>query len=344
MHDFTLALAALVLSGIAAWALTFLVLRYATARELLDHPNHRSSHSAPTPRGGGLSIVLVVLFTLSLLMYWHKLPLTLAVPMLCAGATIALVGFIDDHQPLASGLRFAIQFLTVAICLIFYRPWAPVQLGNWSISSPWLLYPLFLVGTLWMSNLYNFMDGIDGIAGIEAVTVALAAAFVKLYQGELGWAILLFSIGGSSAGFLYWNWSPARIFMGDVGSGFLGLMFAFCLIGASAEHPGELWSWIILLGVFVADATTTLIKRLIRREHILSAHNSHAYQRLARRFGSHRVVTIMVLVVNIVWLMPLSLLAAFQPDVGWLYCLLALSPLVLFAAGDEWQTGRKSTR
>jgi Fuc2NAc and GlcNAc transferase len=182
---------------------------------------------------------------------------------------------------------------------------------------------------VWLLNLYNFMDGIDGIAGVEAVTVALAACLLAWLAGlgvEAWWPMLLLAAG--VAGFLVWNWPPARIFMGDAGSGFIGLMLGLLSIQAAQLSFELLAGWLVLLAVFVTDATLTLLRRLLRGQPLTEAHRSHAYQYAARRLGGHRSVTLAVAGINLLWLLPIAALMV----TGWLATIpglvLAYAPLV----------------
>jgi Fuc2NAc and GlcNAc transferase len=162
-----------------------------------------------------------------------------------------------------------------------------------------------------MVNLYNFMDGIDGIASIEAITVCFGGALVFFIAGptDHSWltpALLLASV----AGFLYWNYPPARIFMGDAGSGFLGFALAVLCVQAAWVAVGVFWAWIILLGVFVVDASVTLVRRMLRGHRLHEPHRSHAYQYASRKYGTHGRISLAVGAINLFWLLPLALLVA----------------------------------
>ena len=187
---------------------------------------------------------------------------------------------------------------------------------------------LYLV---WLLNLYNFMDGIDGIAGLEAVSVCLAIACVYWFSGNSGLMILPLILTASVAGFLFWNLPPARIFMGDVGSGWLGFMLGVLSIQAAAINQVYIWSWLILLGVFIVDATTTLFTRLCRGDKIYEAHRSHAYQHASRIFGRHSSVTAGVFLINVIWLFPWALLVGLGRVDGLIGLLIAYAPLVILA-------------
>jgi Fuc2NAc and GlcNAc transferase len=192
----------------------------------------------------------------------------------------------------------------------------------------YIIAALYLV---WMLNLYNFMDGIDGIASIEAITVCVGAVFLYYVSGfeQLIWGPLLLAFAVS--GFLYWNFPPARIFMGDAGSGFLGVTLAVLSLQAAAVSSSLFFIWLILLGVFIVDATVTLIRRVLRGDRVYEAHRSHAYQFASRRFGSHRSVSLAVGLINIFWLLPLAYLVAIDVLDGGVALMVAYAPLIFIS-------------
>jgi Fuc2NAc and GlcNAc transferase len=188
------------------------------------------------------------------------------------------------------------------------------------------------LGVLWVLNLFNFMDGIDGLAASEATFIAWSGgALAAANSPANGAAAAAFIFGASCLGFLRWNWPPARIFMGDVGSGFAGYVIAVLALGTARENTVGLWIWLILGGAFFVDATVTLLRRLLRGERVYEAHRSHAYQWLARRWGSHGTVTLAVLTVNILWLLPCAVLASRAPRYAAMLVVVALAPLALLA-------------
>ena len=309
--------------------------RYALARSLVDIPNARSSHSVPTPRGGGVAIVVSFLLALPWLAVaglasWH-----LVWALLGAGAGIALLDFLDDHGHVAARWRLLGHFAAAGWALFWLGGLPPVMVLGHTLNLGWVGHGLALVYLVWLLNLYNFMDGIDGIASVEAICVCLGAAALYALPGMAGgqavelWLPLLLAC--AVAGFLAWNFPPARIFMGDAGSGFLGITLGILSLQAAWAAPQLLWSWLILLGVFVVDATFTLLRRLLRGDTIYQAHRSHGYQHAARRFGRHLPVTLTVAAINLGWLLPIALwVASGRVDgvIGWS---VAYAPLVALA-------------
>ena len=308
-------LAPLCLAGFAAAALgTGLVRRYALRRNILDVPNARSSHAVPTPRGGGVAIVGAFLPLLFLARGALSVSPRLAMAMGIAGGSMALLGFLDDHGHIPAGWRLLGHFLASGWALAWLGgAWIPDFFGA-SFALQVLGYVISSVGLVWLLNLYNFMDGIDGIASLESITVCVPAALICAAVAPGGpWPLALL-LAACTAGFLVWNFPPARIFMGDAGSNFLGMGIGVLAMASAASSPKLLLVWGILLGTFVVDATVTLLRRLQRRERAHEAHRSHAYQYASRRYGAHRPVSIATAAINLAWLTPMAAAVAF----GWI--------------------------
>jgi Fuc2NAc and GlcNAc transferase len=297
----------------ASTVLTGRVRRYALDRNLLDTANERSSHTIPTPRGGGLAIVLAVLAGLAASTALTELPLGAAAAFIGGGALVAWIGWVDDHGHVAPLVRLAGHLAASLWAVAWLGPLSPAFLGLPAAAAGIVAWPLSILIVAWMLNLFNFMDGIDGIAGSEAVLVAGGGFIILLFTtvgtgAGIATPFLLLTAG--AAGFLVWNWPPARIFMGDAGSGFVGYSLGCLILAANALSAEAAAAMLILPGVFVADATVTLLHRLARRERVFQAHRSHAYQRLARKRGSHRPVTLAAIGLTAVFLFPLAWLVA----------------------------------
>lgn len=321
----------------AAFLFTGWLRRYALARNLLDVPNARSSHELPTPRGGGVAIVLVVLAGLPLLWWQGGVGGAVLAAFVGAGGLVALVGWLDDQGHVAARWRLLVHFAAAIWGLAWLGGLPPLGLAGQAVDLVWLGHGLAVLYLVWLLNLYNFMDGIDGIAGIEAVTVCGGGVLLGWLFFDADWsaypslgqpALLL---AAATAGFLVWNFPRARIFMGDAGSGFVGLLLGLLSLQAGWLAPELLWGWLILLGVFVVDATLTLLRRLLRRQKVYEAHRSHAYQHAARRHGSHIPVSLAVAAINLLWLLPLAILVVLGHLGGLAGILLAWAPLVILA-------------
>ena len=281
----------------AAWALTGVVRRYAI-RWLLDHPNERSSHVNPTPKGGGLALMVAFLSAGGVLAWAGVVEFRTAMAVLPGTAAIAVLGWVDDHRGLRNLVRFGFHIALAAWAMYWLKGMPVLHLGGAEVRVGALGWVLGVMGIVWAINLYNFMDGIDGLAAGEAASVGAVAAVFLWLRGAPGLAALCLLLAAAAGGFLVWNWHPARIFMGDVGSASLG--YAFGVLAAASERAGAVPAvvWLLLLGVFFGDATLTVLRRLARGEPIFRAHRSHAYQRAPLAGLSHARVTSIVLLLN----------------------------------------------
>ncbi len=316
---------------VVAWLLTGAVRRWALHTQLIDRPNERSSHVVPTPRGGGVAIVAAFALGIAGLAAAGWLPAPLAVTLLGAALPIAVVGFIDDRISLAARWRFGVHLLAAAWVLWRLGTLPPVPMFGADVNLGIAGAVLALAWLVWMTNLYNFMDGIDAIAGTEAVTVALGGALCGWLAGGAGEGVAALVLAAAAAGFLVWNLPPARIFMGDAGSGFLGITIGTLALCAAWRAPMLFWCWFILTGCFLVDATVTLMNRVARGERFYEAHRSHAYQYASRVHGSHRVVSLAVGLINVAWLAPWAAAVALGRIDGALAAVLAYLPLVAVA-------------
>ena len=274
---------------------TGFVRRYAVAHGVLDVPNERSLHETPTPRGGGLFIAIAWLVGIPALTLMGLLSLRVGIALVGGGVAIAAVGWWDDRHDVRPSVRLAMQFAAAGWTLAWLGGVPEVRFGSWTWNAGAAGVMLAVAGLMWLTNLYNFMDGIDGIAGAQALTAGLGGGVILFMAGAPGLALASLGLAAATAGFLVWNWPPARIFMGDVGSSFLG--YAFGSIALAAERTGAVPLSILLitLGVFIYDATYTLLRRAIGGQRIFVAHRSHVYQRLVASGWSHRDVTLIVL-------------------------------------------------
>lgn len=316
-------IAALVVFLVAMTVSTALCAVYrwrAAAAGWLAHPEARSSHRVATVSGAGVAVFAALL--LALLAVGPPLP-DAGLALLATGVLLSGVGLADDLAPLGVRLRLGIYALAAALTAVWLCN--PGQ-----ALSDWALVGLAALWILVFINLFNFMDGIDGLAALQALSAALVLGFLAALQDAADWYIAFCcATAGAFAGFLLFNGPPARLFMGDAGSipgGYLLaslLVAGWCLEGIPA-YPG-----LILLALFIADSVTTLLFRAGRRERLWQAHRQHLYQRLARRWQSHRRVDLLFIVLQWLWLMPLALMATRQPEYAALLCVLAYLPLLI---------------
>ncbi|WP_144735288.1 MraY family glycosyltransferase [Acinetobacter oleivorans] len=314
-----------------SFLLTGYMRHYALKKNIIDNPNERSSHTIPTPRGGGVSIVITFLLVLVGLMISHQLQLTTGLILVAAGLGVAVLGFLDDHGHINSMLRLAIHFLIAIGAVSFLGGFSDVTLFNGSLHLGWFANIIAILFLVWLLNLYNFMDGINGIASVEAITTLLSLAFIYLLLDTQLSSELLFIFAASVFGFVLWNFPKARIFMGDAGSGFLGLILGILALISLKTDPALFCAWLICLGVFIVDATFTLIRRVINGHKMYDAHRSHAYQYASRKYNSHTTVTIGVLLINLFWLLPIAYLASQKVLMPELLLFIAYIPLILIA-------------
>lgn len=305
--------------------------KYALSRKLIDVPNARSSHSIPTPRGGGVGIVIAFLLAIPALNWAGLISGSDVMAVSGAGILVAVIGFLDDHGHIAARWRLLGHFCAAAWALYWLGGLPAIVLFGLAVNFGWFGDVLAVVYLVWMLNLYNFMDGIDGIAGVEAICACLGACLLYWLTGvtELIWLPVVMAV--AVAGFLYWNFPSARIFMGDAGSGFLGVVLGILSLQAAWVSSQLLWGWLILLGVFIVDATFTLLRRLMRGEKVYEAHRSHAYQFASRRSGKHLHVTLAVGGLNVFWLLPMAFCVTSMGMDGAVGLVIAYAPLIVLA-------------
>jgi len=278
-----------------SWIATGRVLVWLRRGGVLDRPNERSSHTAPTPRGGGWGVML------TLLPAWIVVALVLndverVWPVLVGAIALVVVSWIDDRRGLGPGPRFATQIGVVLLGLLSLPGDTPIL----PLSPPlWLDRTIVAIGWLWMINLYNFMDGIDGLAGTETLGIGLAFALLAIAGGlDPAAGLYAAAAAGAAAGFLRWNLPPAKLFMGDVGSVPLGYVLGWLCLTTAAR--GEWVAAALPPLYFVADATITLLRRAARRERVWEAHREHFYQRAVRAGRSHRAVTATIALADLI--------------------------------------------
>ncbi len=330
----------LVVTFLTSAGLTYLLRIYALKKNIIDVPNARSSHFVPTARGGGLSIVLVFLTVLAGFIWAGTLSLWTGGMLLLAGMMVALVGWLDDHDNIHAAVRLLVHLLSSVLVVLALGGLPSFVVFGITVKLGLTGDLLAVIVLIWILNLYNFMDGIDGIAGSEAVTSTLSAGLILFFVYRLTESAgMHFFLSAAVMGFLLWNFPPAKIFMGDAGSGFLGLMLGVLALYSSSLAPQMLWVWLILLGVFITDATFVLFRRLLRGDKVYEAHRNHAYQNASRYFNSHKTVTLSVIAINLIWLTPLAYMTAVGLIDGAIGLLIAYAPLIVlvwrFKAGEQ---------
>ena len=333
-------LALLLLSALITRQLVVNSLRFSK----MDIPNERSSHQTPTPRGGGIAFVATSLVGFLLMLLNSELDRVDLLALCFAGVIVAIAGHLDDRQKISGAtVRLVLHAISAVILIVGVGIPSELAIFERTVNTGLVGSILGVVYLVWLLNLFNFMDGTDGIAAGEAIFVVIAGAFLNYHVlSDANHSAAAVAIAASTFGFILYNWSPAKIFMGDVGSGYLGIVIGGLSLIAANQDPELLWVWIILLAVFVSDATVTLIRRLLRKQKPHVAHRSHAYQHLAIRLNSHAKVALLVLAVNIAWLLPIAFLVADKQLAGTTGVIIAYVPLLIaalaFGAGKDSAT------
>lgn len=298
-------------------------LRVARHWQILDIPNARSSHRYPTPKGGGLPLMLAfflgVTLVFGLSVFWSSH----YGAVLVGALFLTLLGVVDDSWVLSVRLRFFLYgFCSVVVSAVVLRG------GS---SAPGLLLIICTAfAVLWALNLYNFMDGVDGLAATQCFFASCGAALLAWGNGgNPDYAIICLLLGFSHLGFLLWNWPSARLFMGDAGSIPAGFLVAALAVLGAIQGDLSLACWLVLLAVFITDASWTLCWRIVTGQQFTQAHRSHAYQRLSRDWGSHRSVVILLIAINGLWLFPLAWCVVLWPQHTVALVILAYLPLLL---------------
>jgi UDP-N-acetylmuramyl pentapeptide phosphotransferase/UDP-N-acetylglucosamine-1-phosphate transferase len=283
-------LLSMIIAAVATFLITFTLTpalaAWARRRDLMDVPNERSSHVVATPRIGGVAVVLGTLAGVLLLFVLGDALQRATLVVLAGALFIAMLGLSDDLLQLPAVLRLIVQILVAA--LVVYAA-GPSPLAGWE-GDALVAYAAMVIWLVAVTNAYNFMDGIDGIAGGQAIVAATAWLIVGMLSNEWDPATLGSLLAAASAAFLLHNWHPARVFMGDAGSGFFGFLFAALPMTVPAARPAAIGAAALLLWPFLFDTAFTLIRRARRGENVLVAHRSHLYQRLVQTGRSHRYV------------------------------------------------------
>ncbi len=335
---------------VLALTCSHLIARYAVKLGLLDIPNNRSFHSRPIPRGGGLGIAFAYLFAVSYLLATAQIEFFIWASLCLSGLLLLVTGYIDDRNHILARWRLLTQLTAVLIGLGFLGAFPSIQFFTWQFSFEWLLYIIVVIFALWWINLFNFMDGIDGIAAMQGLTMLFSAIFlIQISSSDPlvveSAEILLLSLLVAILGFLLMNWSPARLFMGDAGSTFLAYALLFLALYCFKGQLLSLWVWLILAACFLVDASYTLLRRILTGQTWYEAHRSHAYQQGAQKFLdkamrlgldkcqartiAHRKVCCVIGLINIVWLLPIAVAAQYFTQAAPLFLLLACLPLLI---------------
>ena len=350
----------LLMAVIISIVCTKLIIKNAAKLGLVSEPTERCAHVNPTPSGGGLAFVVSYLAIISLLYSWGYVSGNIILGIGLGGFFIALIGFLDDSLHLSVKVRLLTQTLIITTTLIVFAPLPSIQLFGIELNSLWMSWGLITLLLVWWLNLFNFMDGIDGLASLETLCILVSAIIlIGVHRVLSNEGMLIIFLIASLLGFLGYNWAPAKIFMGDAGSTFLGYVLGMIALLTIINGSLNPWAWLILSGVFWVDATITLLRRMLQGERWYQAHQSHTYQRVSRwielidgssngRSIAHRKVTMTVFVINIFWLFPLAGATLKWPEWGLLILVISWAPLLLlafyFGAGTQKELAVRSIK
>ena len=318
---------------IVGFTLTLLVRKSALKTNRLDVPNERSSHTSPTPRGAGLAVVVAFLLGLIALLVENTISDEVFLAIAIPGVVVALIGWLDDRGHLTSAKWRLIGHFACASLAVWLTGGLPeLPLANSTIDFGLAGNIAAVFYLVWMLNLFNFMDGIDLITGVQTVTTSAGVAMLLLISTESDLWKVFVVLTASISGFLFFNLPPAKIFLGDVGSGFIGFTTAVISLVVAEEEPLVAWAMIILLAVFVTDATVTLIRRLLSCEHVYVAHRTHAYQHLSKKLNRHLPISLGVGAINLFFLLPIAWLVVESEIIPIFGLLISYVPLAIVAA------------
>lgn len=297
--------------------LTRKILYYATNKKILDYPGLRSLHETPTPRGGGISIVVSVLISLILLWIGEYISDREIIAFMSSGILVFVTGLLDDIKTLPT-LAKGISYFAAAMLGIF-------MLSNEAPAGSIIgvLYMLFWsIVITWLINLYNFMDGSDGLAGLHTILVSFSICVISYLSGVNFLFYLMVIIAASTSGFLYYNYPPAKIFMGDAGSCFVGLIFGLCAFYCHVNNLVPIEIWLILLSIFICDTSLTLLMRFCIGRKWYAAHREHAYQKVILMKDSHEDVLFFLVAIYILLILPILGLSIYFEHFSWLFVMI----------------------
>ena len=322
--------------GSSVFLLTLFITRflicYSKKMGMMDIPNRRSSHSQPTPKGGGLGFFVV--FTMISLGFYSFLPeyRPIVSPLLFGGPVVILLGWFDDRYSLSVFFRLLVHFLVAILIYTFVTQTFKVQLNISFLPEQFWINSVFCIFFItWFINLYNFMDGVDGQAASTAIVGSLLMAVVAnihdAYKISMIYCLISYTVGG----FLFYNWNPAKIFMGNTGSYFLGFLFASLALISKVHADVSFYSHLIIFGFFIFDTTFVLLLRLLKRKSLFKAHQTFIFHKLVKKGWSHGKISTFYVMVMILWLFPLANLASIYDSQGLVIVMVAYLPLLVFA-------------
>tara|TARA_B100000519_G_scaffold203428_1_gene226718 strand:+ start:29156 stop:30109 length:954 start_codon:yes stop_codon:yes gene_type:complete len=307
-----------------------LLKKYADKFNLVSIPNARSLHQKRVPQGGGVVIGLVFLSFCIFSYFSGNLRLPYFLAIFYGGLVICITGFLDDIFDIKPFIRLIIQVI-VSLWGLYWIGGIKTNTLLDTVPLLFLIFNLFsIILVVWSINAFNFMDGIDGMAASGAIFFSLSIGTYLFFGLNEALGTLLIILAASSLAFLYFNWSPAKIFLGDSGSYFFGYVFVIISMITVKDSHLSVITWLIILGYFITDTAFTTIYRFLFVEDWSGTHRSHAYQNIARKLNNHKIVTVLVIAINIFYLLPLAYISNQYLDYKWYALVLGITPILLF--------------
>lgn len=299
----------------------------------IDEPNARSSHKKPVPTSGGLAILFSYLTFIYLLSIFITIDFDIFLILTIAIFPIITICLIDDFKKVNILLRLFTQFFTASFIIYYFQVSNDIffDADSYTRQSALLIIILSVILSMWLMNLYNFMDGIDGYASLECIFISLAASLLAYNNNPNSFIYMyLAGLGAANLGFLIRNWYPAKIFMGDTGSVSLGCIIAFYIFFSASESILSIYTWLILLSIFIADASYTLLVRVVTKRNIGHPHLTHAFHIITIKKNSHLFTIKWMIIINMVWVFPLALLSNTYMSYHIVITMVAYLPLLFY--------------
>jgi Fuc2NAc and GlcNAc transferase len=319
------------LSFLISVVLTIVYRQLAIKYNILDVPNERSSHKSPVPRGAGITFFISFNLVLALLIQQDILTLKYTFPVFLGGPVIMLLGYWDDISSIPALVRLSVHMLVAFfIFILISSGFSKAVEISFLPAWPWLTTAFCILFIAWFINLYNFMDGCDGLATSIGMVGAGLISLLSYLSGHKDLAITYLILAYALAGFLVFNWHPAKVFMGDAGAYFLGYVFGALALVSKMYYDSSLYIHLIIFGTFIVDATWTLLRRAMRRERVFNAHRQHAFQKLIKAGWGHARVTSLYVLITVLWLFPMAALCMSYSNISFLFLVIAYLPVFGF--------------
>ena len=297
----------------------------------IDKPNNRSMHSNPVPTAGGIGMLATYILYITALHNIYDVNNNVIFFLFVSLLPIAIVCIIDDFKEINIFVRLLAQFFSALLIIYYFQISDDGNFRNYLNQEFFLIMILSIILSMWLMNLYNFMDGIDGYAVSECIFVSFSSALIIYLNNEDSiLSLYLVGLGLSSIGILVRNWHPAKIFMGDTGSVSIGFFFSFFIFYSASESMISIYTWLILLSIFISDSTYTLFVRIVTKKNITQPHLTHAFHLLASNKNSQVFVTKRMIILNIFWVLPMAVLSNFYMNYNVVITFIAYVPMVVY--------------